>query len=181
VSIGAAIERMDERLDALAQALIPALPTHTIKRSLLDYRQHEEAELLSGVVTIVSAGERNYSNALGMAAREGTQRVLLVGHLQVAQASAPADIEAAELDLIEEIKACVRSGINGMSVRLDSVEHSRQLEHPYGWVVAHLDLGPPRTLRYVRRIPHDGAACARRTRARIDGAPGAPNEGKLNA
>jgi hypothetical protein len=143
-----AIERMDDRLDALEQALIGVLPGRMVKRSLLDYRQHANGDLNGGVVMIVSAGERGYSQALGMAAREGTQRVLLVGHLQVAQTSAPAAIEMAELDLIEELKSFVRGGVPGMSVRLDSVEHSRQTEHPYGWVLANLDLGPPRTTTF---------------------------------
>lgn len=144
MAIGAYIQRMDDRLGALEQALTPALPSRVVKRAFLDFRAHAEGELAAGVVMIVSAGERDYNAGLGMAAREGTHRVLLIGHMQVLQTSTPDAIEAAELDLIEEIKAFVGQGVTGMHVRLDSVEHSRQLEHPYGWMLANLDLGPPR-------------------------------------
>lgn len=145
---GTVIERMDDRLDALAAALAAALPTRTVKRSLLHYTEHSAAELAAGVVTLVSAGEGDYNKGLGMVAREGVQRVVLIGHLKVAEGAPGATVEAAELDLIEELKAWARLPSPGMSLRLDSVQHSRQLENPYGWVVAYLDIGPPRASTY---------------------------------
>lgn len=144
MAIGTQIERMDDRLDALQAALAAALPARVIKRSLLHYTDHEPAELAAGVVTIVSGGEGDYNKGLGMVAREGVQRVILVGHVQVAEGAAGAVVEAAEIDLIEELKAWARAPIAGMSLRLDSVQQSRQLENPYGWLVAYLDIGPPR-------------------------------------
>lgn len=140
---GTAIERMDDRLDAVAASLAIALPTRVIKRSLLHYTDHSPVDLAAGVVTLLSAGEGNYSKGLGMVAREGVQQMILIGHLKLAESAAGVDVEAAEIDLIEEIKAWARNRIAGLSLRLDSVQHSRQLEKPYGWVVAFLDVGPP--------------------------------------
>lgn len=145
---GTVIERMDARLDAIATSLASTLATRTIKRSLQHYTEHSAAELTAGVVTLISAGEGDYNKGLGMVAREGVQRIVLVGHLKVTEGAAGVVVEAAELDLIEEIKAWARAPRPGMSVRLDSVQHSRQLENPYGWLVAYLDIGPPRANTY---------------------------------
>lgn len=144
MAIGQAIERMDDRLDALEASLILALPARVISRDLKHYSEQTDADLTAGVVTLVSAGEKDYSRGLGMEARDGTHRVLLIGHLRVAEDQGGQAIEAEELDLIEDIKSWVRAGVDGMSLRLDSVQHSRQLENPYGWIVAYVDAGPPR-------------------------------------
>lgn len=139
------IERMDDRLAAIAAALTTALSTRTVKRGLYHYSDHSPADLTKGVVMLVSAGEGDYSKALGMAAKEGTHRIMLVGHLKVLESDTRQAIEAAELDLIEEIKAFVRSGVAGTTLTLDRAEQSRQLEHPYGWVLAFIDAGPTRS------------------------------------
>lgn len=142
--IGAKIERMDERMDAVADALKAALATRVVKRSFFrHFTDHTADELASGVVMLISAGERDYNDGFGMEAREGTHRFILVGHLKVAEGSTPQQVEAAEIDLIEEIKTFVRTGVAGMRLLLDQVQHSRQLEAPYGWVVAYVDAGPP--------------------------------------
>lgn len=138
------IERMDDRLDAIETALTAALPARTIKRGLYDYEEHTDAEIAAGVVMILSGGEGKYRQGPGMEAREGTQRVMLAGHLQVSETDTRQAIEAAELELIEEIKSFVRAGVSGVGLSLERVENSRQLDHPYGWVVAFIDAGPPR-------------------------------------
>jgi len=148
MAIGQAIERMDDRLDAIEASLILALPTRVISRDLKHYSEQTDADLTAGVVTLVSAGEKNYSKALGMEARDGTHSVLLIGHLRVAENQSGKSIEAAELDLAEELKSWVRAGVTGMSLRLDSVQHSRQLDNPYGWIVAYVDAGPTRQTPY---------------------------------
>ncbi len=144
MGIGADIERIDDRLDAIEAALRSALPRRIVTRSLKHYDEHSPADLRTGVVTLVSAGESQYDGRLGMEATRGTLRILLVGHLKVEEESGGVAIEAAELDLVEDIKAFVRGGVTGMSLRLDNVQHSRQLEHPYGWLVAYVDVGPGR-------------------------------------
>ncbi len=45
--------------------------------------------------------------------------------------------------LLEEIKSFVQTGVTGMGLYLERLEQSRQLEHPYGWVVAYIKAGPP--------------------------------------
>jgi hypothetical protein len=144
------IERMDARMDAVEAALRAALPTRAVKRSFQrHYTDHRREDLRRGVVVLVSAGEGDYRGGLGGAAREGTQRMLLIGHLQVDEHAEPVATERAETALIEEIKAFVQaSPVAGLELQLDSVQHSRQQEHPYGWVVAYLDAGPPAQTTY---------------------------------
>lgn len=142
--IPAAIERMDERMDAIETSLIVALPTRVVKRSFFrHFSEHEEADIEKGVVMLISSGEKDYKRGRGMIAKEGTHTFLLIGHVKVDVDSEPQAAEAAELDLIEELKAFARLPLPGISLYLQQVQHSRQLEHPYGWVVAYLEAGPP--------------------------------------
>lgn len=138
------IDRMDERMTAVEAALKAALPTRVVKRSFLKhYDDHAAGEIERGVVMLISADEGGYNTAPGMQAKEGTHRMLLACHIKVAESGAQIDVEKAELKLAEEIKSFVRQGVVGMHVALDRVIHSRQLEYPYGWVVAYLDVGRP--------------------------------------
>lgn len=142
--IANAIERMDDRMDAIHAALVAALPGRVVKRSFFKhFSEHEEAELAAGVVMLISAGEGEYARGRGMVAREGVHKFQLIGHVKSDDDSEPQATEAAELDLIEEIKAFMRVPVPGMSLYLAQVQHSRQLEHPYGWVVALLEAGAP--------------------------------------
>lgn len=142
------IERIDDRQAAIYASLVAALNTHVVKRSLLHYDQHPQGEVEIGVVMLISDGETQYSQNLGMTANEGKHGQLLIGHLKVAEDSAPVAIELAEMALLEEIKSWVRTGVSGMSFEIESAQHSRQLEHPYGWVVVKLNAIPPRTNVY---------------------------------
>jgi len=151
MAIGTVISRMDDRLAAFRaaiEAIGSPLAARVHKPNLVHYTEHSDVDLTTGVIISVSAGEGDYYQAPGMIAKEGTHKVLLIGHCRVAETANPADIEALELDMIEEVKAFLRLPIAGMSLRLDRVEHSRQLEFPYGWFVAFVDLLPPLTTVY---------------------------------
>jgi hypothetical protein len=137
------IDHIGVRLAAFEDALITALPTRHIKRAeLIPFHEHKAQEIRDGVVTIISSGESNYNNSQGMVAREGTLRLILVGHLKLDENATGLEIETAEIALIEEIKAFVRAGVPGMSLSLDSSQQSRQLDKPYGWTLQYLDVGP---------------------------------------
>ena len=144
----AALERMNERLDAIEAALIAAMPSRTIKREMLPFDDHGSAELSAGVLMLISQGEGNYSSELGMVAKQGTQKLLLIGHLELAPTATGQEVEAAEITFIEELKSMLRAGVPGLSFNLINVEHSAQLEKPYGWFVASVDAGPPKENTY---------------------------------
>lgn len=138
------LDRIDDKLNAFKTGLAASLPnSRNIGIGFVGYDDRNDTELLDGWINIVSAGESDYHNALGMAAKEGTLKVLLICHIKVAEEATSEELQQAEIDLAEEIKGFVRTGVAGMTVVLDSIEQSRLLEHPYGWVVAFLDLRPP--------------------------------------
>jgi len=138
-----ALERMDDRMDAVEAALRAALTSRHISRSYQrHYGEFSAEQLQQGVVQLISSGESGYQTGLGMVAREGTHNMLLVCYLVLDESSAPQETEAAELALIEEIKAFVRTGVDGTHLVLDKALHSRQQEHPYGWVVAYIEARP---------------------------------------
>ena len=136
------IDDIAQRFDAFVAALTTAMPTRTVKEEVLPYTEHEPQQLRDGVLTVLSSDERDYSNSQGMKAREGTHRLILVGHLQLDEAATAAEIRNAEFALIEEVKTFVRAGIPGMSLSLVRSVHSRGLEKPYGWTLQYIDAGP---------------------------------------
>lgn len=138
------IENMGARLTAVTDLFTEQLTTRHIKRALKFFADQDSAEILAGILMIVSAGEADYKNQRGMVGKEGTGKILLVGHIRVAESDNSQDIEDVEIAFIEEIKAALRVDVPGLSFSLESVEHSRQLEHPYGWFVATIKVGPPR-------------------------------------
>lgn len=141
--IARAYERMDDRLAAFVTALTAALPARVVKTELLHFDAQPSADLTAGVVTVISDYEADYSTRPGMAGREGTQRLILVGHLKVAETDTATAIQALEMDMMEEIKTFVRNGVPRMTLNLERCQGSRQLDHPYGWFVALIDAGPP--------------------------------------
>lgn len=136
------IDRMDDRLAAVRAALCTAMPDRVHKtgyRRMHD--EHEPEELQVGVVSIVSAGETNYNDSPGMIAREGVQTMAIVVHLSAYHDDDGEAVEAAELDACEEIKAFVRTGVPGMTIRLVSLQHSAQQMTPLGYVTAQIEAG----------------------------------------
>lgn len=132
------------RMDNIETAATAFFTTRVIKRSLLQhYDSHAAGELEKGVIMIISRGESDYKNGLGMTAKEGTQTILFIGHIKVAENSEPVEIEKAEGILIEEIKSFLKLGVPGMSLKPERIDQSQQLAHPYGWVVAKLRAEPP--------------------------------------
>jgi hypothetical protein len=139
------IERIDDRTAAIVASMTAALASRIVKRSLLHFDGHEPGEIEAGVVMAISDGESEYSTKLGMTALEPKHGLLLVCHLKVDETSPKLAIELAEMALIEEIKSWVRAGVSGMAFEIEDTKHSRQLEHPYGWVVVKINAIPPRT------------------------------------
>lgn len=141
----AAIKDTKARLDALEAMLIAQMPTRVIKRSLKHFTEQDATELASGILTIVKASEDGYANQRGMVTKEATTKTLLIAHLKVAEGTDSQQIETAELAMEKELKNAIETGITGLSFTLERIESSRQLEYPYGWFIAFVNMGPPRT------------------------------------
>jgi len=139
------VERIDDKLAAFEAALRASLPARRrIEQGFVPYSERDDEQLLDGFVNVLCDGEGDYSTARGMAAKEGTVKVVLICHLRVEEAQTGAELRQAEITLAEELKAFTRAGVTGFDLVLVDLILSRQLEHPYGWGVAYFELRPPR-------------------------------------
>jgi hypothetical protein len=139
-----AIENLDTRLDAFEVALVAAIPASwTVERGFVPLEERADADLESVVLNLIMEGEGNYSRARGMAAKEGTTRLLLVAHLKVAENESKKTLQAKETGVINTLKAFTQAGLSGLDLHLLDSQPSRTLGHPYGWVVSSFELRPP--------------------------------------
>ena len=101
-----------------------------------------QEQLKAGLVCMVSKGGGEFANYRGREGDLGTMDVSLVGYLQVEEQSTPADVERAELDLLGDLlRWCSTAGVPGLDVIYPvSWTQSKQLEHPFGWLVLELQV-----------------------------------------
>lgn len=139
------IDRIDDRRKAVYEHFRTHLPGRHVKRSWIkQWTDHKPQELADGVVQIVSAEEGSYKRGLGMIAKRGTQTFVLIGYVTVNEKDLPEELEDAESQLAEEIKAAARQPLPGIGLDVVDVKLSSQLEHPYGWVLVFVEAGPPK-------------------------------------
>jgi len=137
------LERLDAKKQAVMAALAVAMPARVITGRKRHYTDHAAADLTAGVLTVISLGEGEYKQDIGLVAKEGTQHLLFIGHIKLAESATGDQVEQAEINFIEELKAALRTGVTGLHLTLQSIEQSAQLETPYGWFVAGGGAAPP--------------------------------------
>ena len=131
-------------LDAITASLATALPLRNVQRSLVDPANESAERLLAGVVCVVSEGGGKFANYRGREGDLGTMHVRLVGFVQVAEGTTPADIEIAELTLLGEFLRWISTtAVPGLDALYPGDwAQSKQLEHPHGWLVLALTVKP---------------------------------------
>lgn len=117
-------------------ALAAAYPARVVTRSLLDFARRPKAELQAGVYTIVTTGQP------GEDIYEQKLKFVVVGQLQLAERAPGEEIEEAELVMAREVKTLVQRQMRGPLMRITGVDHSAQVEAPYGWVSLSIECGP---------------------------------------
>ncbi|UUZ68082.1 hypothetical protein LP416_27845 [Polaromonas sp. P2-4] len=129
-------------LDAMAASLAAALPARHVQRSLVDPANVPAAKLSAGLICLVSEGGGNFANYRGREGDLGTLNARLVGFVKVGENSDAADIERAELALLGDLLGWVSStAVPGLDVMYPGDwTQSKQLEHPYGWLVLALEI-----------------------------------------
>jgi hypothetical protein len=129
-------------LDAIVASLAAALPLRHVQRSLVDPANESRERLLAGVICIVNGGGGGFANYRGREGDLGTMNVHLVGFVQVAEGSLPADVERAELAVLGDVLGWVNTvGVPGLDVVYPGDwTQSKQLEHPYGWLALALEV-----------------------------------------
>lgn len=139
------VDDIATRYQKIFDSLSAAQPGRVVIKSLKNIGAHSEADLEKGVLMCVSSQESGFNNGLGMVAREGAHQLFIVGHIKVPENTEAEATQAAEFQLMREIKNWLRTGIAGMSLQVESIEQSRQESHPYGWVAAKVIATPPKS------------------------------------
>lgn len=122
-------------IESMKTALATAAPARSVTRALKDFSDRNKTELTAGIYTLISKGQVNTSRY------DEHLKVLLVGQIQLTEDSTPDQIEEAELLMIDEIRRFV-DGCQGVQVMMKSWQQSQQIEAPYGWVSAEIQVGP---------------------------------------
>ena len=131
------MSEISTRMNLIKTLLAAALPLRIVTRDLLDFGQRY---CTAGVYTLVSNGEGGYENLNGREAMDGTQRILLVGQVQLGEDVAPSAIEDAELAMVDEIKALLRARTSQIiQLYMTGFRHSQQMDAPFGWVSIDLE------------------------------------------
>lgn len=131
-------------LEAIKASLAAAMPARTVQRSLPpDPMALARADLLAGVVCLVSEGGGDFANYLGREGQLGHLQASLVGFVQVEESATPVDVEQAELALLKDLLAWCSNHApmaDVSDVLPQDFAQSKQLEHPYGWLILKLDI-----------------------------------------
>lgn len=127
-------------LDAIKASLEAAMPARYVQRNLAIPANEPPEKLLAGLVCVVSERGGQFANYRGREGDLGTMNVALVGFVQVAEGTESADIERAELTLLGDLLTWLNTtGVPGVDVIYPGDwTQSKQLEHPYGWLVLEL-------------------------------------------
>lgn len=123
-------------LGSFKEALATAYPLRTVTRSLKDFADRKPAELKAGVYTIVvkeQPGDDIFQQML---------KFVVVGQVELIEKAEGVDIEEAELRMAREIKTLVQRQLRGPLLAIKGIDHSAQLECPYGWIAVSIDAGP---------------------------------------
>jgi len=123
-------------LSSLQVALAAAYPLRTVTRSLKDYAERQPAELKAGVFTIITGGQT------GEDVYDQRLKLIVVGQVQLGEQAAGEDVEEAELIMAREVKTLIQRQMTGPLMRITNIDHSSQLEVPYGWVSLAVECGP---------------------------------------
>lgn len=136
------VNNHDAVMDAIAASLSAYLPARHVQRSLIDSGNAPRAQLLAGLICVVSGGGGGFANYRGREGDLGRMTVNLVCFVAVAENTKPADVERAELavlgDFLSWISTTAVPGVD--AIYPGDWKQSQQLEHPCGWLVLALDV-----------------------------------------
>lgn len=131
-----------DSMNALKVALAAAMPTRVVTRDLLPFDMRPDADLLAGVLTVVSSREGRYANYRGREAQMGKLNVVVVGQLRLQESASPSEVEDAEFAFAEQVKGFLGGALPVGDVQLIETRFSGQMEAPYGWFAMDWEVWP---------------------------------------
>lgn len=132
---------LKDRMKAVADSFDASVPHRLVTRSFKPFDARKPAELEVGIYTLISNGEKGYKNFLGRRAKDGFHNMLLIGQIKVKSPYEGVDIDDAESDLVDEVKAWLQNLPLPLStLAATGFRQSAQLDAPYGWVAFDLEI-----------------------------------------
>jgi hypothetical protein len=132
---------LDAKLELFKTLAAEAYPQRVVTRTFQDVSQRDQRDLKKGIYTVLFQGIPRMGKLGGSPV---TVKVLLLGQFQVEEDALGNVVEAGELAMVEEINELLRLAANRYPdvPRIEGVEMatSSQLEHPFGWVAAVLEM-----------------------------------------
>lgn len=125
----------DDLLELWKNSLAEFLPERAVRRGLVDPATLPLKELQAGVLCLVAQGGGSFANYQGREGELGTVRCTLLGFVIVPERSEKAEVEQAELALLEDVLRWVgeRKAPPLDCIYPGDYTQSGQLEHPIGW------------------------------------------------
>lgn len=132
---------LDDKLEALKVSWQAALPNRIITREFKNASDRDRDDLKKGIYTLLFQGLPRFG-ALG--ASPQTVKIFLLGQFVVEENETGAEVEAKELEMVDEITEWLRAAEAQYptipSIKAIELASSAQMEHPYGWVAVVLEM-----------------------------------------
>lgn len=140
-------------LEAIAEKLAEVAADRVVSRQYKDFTDRTREQLEAGIYTLVPTGIRDYpyerADDDGARTELPVFTFLLTGQGVLADDATGEEIDAAEFAMVEEIEALANAVVEDDSLaehdqlcrlRLLGIEQSSQMEAPYYWIAARLEL-----------------------------------------
>ncbi len=131
-----------DALNALKDGMAAAMPARVVTRDLLPFDLRSEADLTAGVLSVVSSREGRYANYRGREAQMGRLNVVAVGQIKLPENALPSEVEDAEFEFAEQVKAFLGGVLPVTDIQLIETRFSGQMEAPYGWFAMDWEVWP---------------------------------------
>lgn len=132
---------LSTRMKFICATLEARYPLRVVTRTLKDFASRQPAELKRGVFTLISHGEGEFANLRERNAMDGKHRMILIGQIQLGEKAESVEIEDAEFDLVEEVKAFLQDLPPALAcLEMTNYQQSAQTDAPYGWIACDLEI-----------------------------------------
>ena len=122
--------------------LIVAPNNRIVTRSLKNYTQEQETDLLNGIFYIVSLGRAPVEN-------KQVFQVGILGVCKVPENTYGIDVEQKEFELIADIDQLEKDArLSNAKLEVKNIKQSEQINHPYGYIDVTLEI----TLLNTRKL-----------------------------
>lgn len=135
------MSELDARIGAFKKLIEKQLPHRIVTREYKDLVKRDRRELKQGVYTLMCQGLPKFGKLGGSPA---TVKLFLLGQFVIEENDSGDQIEVHELAMVEEVSELLRVSEAGYPAtpRVEAVDValSAQMDHPYGWIAAVLEM-----------------------------------------